>query len=480
MDHRSGLIRSLAGAVLLLVSGLASAATTISHFPPNPGVLPGGGWVFGPGTTFADPPPPRSWVNGVYGGVAGTKATDAIKVVGPAGEMVVGVGRAATARAVGAAAARCLLLLNPWCAAGTAIYLGYEHLRVKPNGSGLTFDPGQPQSQQTLTCGSSNQSPTFCAPDINGVANKVASHLSSTCYGCINRADYRTTNTFSVGACTATSCKINQTTFWIDVTRNTSGSDSYPNVATVGGSLSVVPACPAVVDYYDPKYSVPGGPLGVDGKCPSGQYAPLTEDQAATKFAANPPPDLSVIAQDAIKGGQAIEAEPAGVSGPVSQTGTPVSTTTTNPNGTSNTTTKTPSYQFQYGNDRFTYLSVATIINNNAGDITTTTTTTNPPGPVQDPEDPCVKNPETIGCKKLDTPQDVDLGSKEIPVVFQPDSGWGAGDASCPAPHVVMIQGQSITMDNTLICGFMSGIRFAVIGVAGLCAAFIFIGGIKE
>jgi hypothetical protein len=44
---------------------------------------------------------------------------------------------------------------------------------------------------------------------------------------------------------------------------------------------------------------------------------------------------------------------------------------------------------------------------------------------------------------------------------------------------VVDVLGQSIEVDNTLICQFMSGIRFAVIGVCGVIAAFLFVGGLK-
>jgi hypothetical protein len=238
--------------------------------------------------------------------------------------------------------------------------------------------------------------------------------------------------------------------------------------------------CPAVVDFSNPMYSQPGGPAMPDGKCPTGRYnRPLSFDQAGTKFSAYPPSDPSSVARDVIDRGAEIDATPGGIEGPATQTGTPTSTTTTNPDGTSKTETKTPSYQYSYGPSSVTYNTTVTTVINNAGNITTTTTTTNNT-PKQDPEDPCVKNPDTVGCAKMDQPSGPELEKQEKPVSVTPDAGWGADAGSCPAPIQATVLGQAVTIDNTLVCQFLSGVRFAVIGMCGLAATLIFLGGFRE
>jgi hypothetical protein len=42
------------------------------------------------------------------------------------------------------------------------------------------------------------------------------------------------------------------------------------------------------------------------------------------------------------------------------------------------------------------------------------------------------------------------------------------------------VQGIPVTIDNSIICSFLSGIRFAVIGAFGLAGAMLFVGGLKS
>src|SRR6218665_1028877 len=146
---------SIAAILLLSVSQHAEAARIkMSQFPPNPGLMPGGGWKFTPGSTFADPPPPRQWVDGVYGGVRAVIASDAITLSGRAGALVVTAAQAVTVAEAAAVVARCLA--NPVCiaataAAGAAAAALYDHYRVKPApGGGLEADDGQAEVDTSM------------------------------------------------------------------------------------------------------------------------------------------------------------------------------------------------------------------------------------------------------------------------------------------------------------------------------------------
>lgn len=88
----------------------------------------------------------------------------------------------------------------------------------------------------------------------------------------------------------------------------------------------------------------------------------------------------------------------------------------------------------------------------------------------------CEKTPDIVGCAKLGDPVDVPWAEETRNVSMAPQSPWGAGDASCPTPPTVTVGGQSVTIDNTLVCQFFSGIRFAVLAMATLLAVMIFIG----
>ncbi len=57
-----------------------------------------------------------------------------------------------------------------------------------------------------------------------------------------------------------------------------------------------------------------------------------------------------------------------------------------------------------------------------------------------------------------------------------PDAGWGASDGACPSSVMTLSIGAVDPFG--LICTYMTGIRFAVIGIAWLMAGFIFLGRI--
>ena len=105
----------------------------------------------------------------------------------------------------------------------------------------------------------------------------------------------------------------------------------------------------------------------------------------------------------------------------------------------------------------------------------------NEPGdkPADQPEKPdlCEKNPDIVACKTLGGP----IEAKPVPnenkeLTITPDSGWGQGAGSCPAPKSVTVHGFSLQMPFDLLCQFANGIRPVVIGLAWLAAAFTFMG----
>lgn len=471
------MIRAALLAVAIFPAAVSAQTVTLSRFPPNPGVMPGGGFEFKSNSTFADPPPARAWVNGVYGSVPGAKAVDSLTVRGPAGDLPLRVGKSVSNAAIGMAAAKAAAKALPTVAVGVALWDIWDNIRVRPDGSGgLVEDPGQlPGDLTTVQCstmvGQATGTPTLaknssgtpqgaCGP----LLSQVPSNWNTGSAGPAYPVGSMTCSQAASGSCTQV--------FYVPFMGNQSVTLTFGPV--------VIQQCPAVVDFSDPRYTVPGGPTGFDGKCPTGRYnRPLPFQDAANRFAAHPPADPSSVARDAISRGEEIDATPAGIEGPATQTGTPTTTTTSNPDGTSRTETKTPSYSYNYGPSSVTYNTTVTTVVNNAGNITTTTTTTNNT-PKQDPEDPCVKNPDTVGCAKMDQPSGPELEKQDKPVSVTPDSGWGADAGSCPPPITTTVLGQPVVIDNSLVCQFMSGIRFAVIGMAGLAAALIFLGGFKD
>ena len=93
-----------------------------------------------------------------------------------------------------------------------------------------------------------------------------------------------------------------------------------------------------------------------------------------------------------------------------------------------------------------------------------------------EPQDLCEKHPEILACQKLDDPGDKDLERVERPISITPDSGWGAEDASCPAPRIIHAQGRQIPIPFDLFCTYMRGLRPIIIAMAWLSAAFILLG----
>lgn len=409
--------------------------------------------------------------------------------VANSGKIGAGVGRAtpmvnilrnAPWAAVGKAAASCLsgVFGAVACAASAAAL--YETLRVygpgygaAPGAGGLQHDPGQPGQEVTAwsMCDTAKFSSqvsvyTYCGNKIwvtgggvtrwlagSAVCEPIPGSGSFSCYGLRKKWSY-------------------------------TGSQQVNDDGSFTGQASpaIDHTCPAVVDPFDPAYSIPAGlPPGPDGKCRSARnnYQPMTEEEAGQLLAQRAPGTVGGPTQQqavdalgrALDEGADLSAQPQ-VSGPASQTGDPKTTTTTGPAGTTTTTT-TNNYHYNYQGDTISYTTtVITTVNHPDG----TSETTQEGDPNEDKRDDCEKFPDRIGCQKLDKP--VDEGIERLQKDFQmsPQGGWGADNGQCPVERHISVQGRDIPIPFDLVCQYMSGIRFAVIGAAWIAAAFIVMG----
>lgn len=95
---------------------------------------------------------------------------------------------------------------------------------------------------------------------------------------------------------------------------------------------------------------------------------------------------------------------------------------------------------------------------------------------VQKPETPdlCATNPDILACQKLGELTAPELETKNVPVSITPQAGWGAGNATCPAPRT--LPGAKVTWSFQPMCDLMNGLRPILIAVSWLAAAFILLG----
>lgn len=203
------------------------------------------------------------------------------------------------------------------------------------------------------------------------------------------------------------------------------------------------------------------------------RWDPQTAEQVAPKLEPRVSQQAAPIAQDILDAGKSIETTgPTKVEGPASVQHPPKVTTITDSQGTPQTKTETTTSNIEYTNNTFTWYNT-TVINHFDG---STEVITEKPKP--DDRTECEKNPDALNCQPRDVPDGPEIPEREIPVTFTPDAGWG-GEGQCPAPQTVSVLGQAVTIDNTVVCTFLSGIRPVVVAMFGLAGALIFIGGLK-
>lgn len=219
---------------------------------------------------------------------------------------------------------------------------------------------------------------------------------------------------------------------------------------------------------------------GVDGKCPTGNFEPKSEDDAADHFGKNagkvPNANDKVpgIVAEGDKTGQGAPAGEPKITGPSSQQGKPETETVTGPNGTT-TSTKVPTYNYTYGPSNVTYTTTTVTtqnVTNNAGD-TITNTTTQSDAPEQDKRSECEKSPDTVGCTPLGEVPDEEVTKLTRDVAVSAETV--SLPAQCPAPFEAA--GYSLSFDAA--CDFSEGVHPFVLAVAALMAGLIVIRSIQ-
>jgi hypothetical protein len=454
---------------LVLVACFPSHAATVtqSHFPPNPGLMPGGGWTWSSNTNWADPPPPRQWVNGTYGGVKGVTAIDTWTLSGRAGPLQVQRPIFSSLSAIGAALARCLG--NFICAtvggvAVASIPAAMDRLRIHrdPVIGDVRYDEGvDPPAGGQVECWRDGNWGDQCLQHGAAIA---------ACEAAFPVGDYctRSGNTFIV---------------WY-----TPNGDPlvYTNFSAQSGTTTAVGACPASIDPFDSQYNVPAGePPGIDGKCRRARYywQPVTPEAAGQRLDQYPPAPgaqegaLNDALQDALERGADIPgSESLPMSGPSSQTGTGSTTTTTLPGGGTRTETRTPTYTYTYGDTNITYnTSYTTIINNN-GEVTTIE---EDPPPAEEQSDFCVDNPNVLACLQLGDPPSAPQPPSEQVITYEVDAlGLPAG---CPAPMEATFPVVGlVSVAWTPICDLAPLVRAMLLAMSAFGAALVIVMNVRQ
>lgn len=161
---------------------------------------------------------------------------------------------------------------------------------------------------------------------------------------------------------------------------------------------------------------------------------------------------------------------PSSIEGPTKETA--------NPDG-SKTVEKT-TYNFNTSGDTInnTTNNTTTTIYNTDNSVRSTTDTTNTPEEQPDPLD-CQKDSSTIGCSKLDTPEE-DLPKADKNITYTAESWFGGG--SCPADKIVTVGGQQVkAWDWTVSCDYLVTYgRPLILAAAAFMALMILAPGVKE
>ena len=464
------MIRRFLFLAALSASAPSWSAVTLSNFPPNPGVLPGGGWQFTSGTTFANPTPARAWVNGVYGGVPAAVVTDTMALTGPAGKLTVAVSTAATAASIAKALAGVAGRLYAPLTVGMAAYDLLSAVRVRQGESGAEMDPGAPPTPRTV----------YSTGGVSDTSDSAACAL----YAKSNAAYAGTYEVFVDGYPVRYTYESRPRVFFGPDTYGTRlycYVDVYRKDGTLHSLKYRTEPINSSVESSSCTEAATGAlmPTGADGKCPTGRYESATQSAVISAVTPSVQKNLASSAKAAVDAGASIDASPPAVSGPASQTGTPVTTTTTGPTGTTSTTT-TPTYNYTYQGDTITINTTNTTttnVTNIDGDTTTTTKTETKPG--TDDEGMCAKYPDSLACMKPGTPPDAEqIPIDRRPVTITKDPRWAANAGACTRGAIQLTSGVSINLWQPF-CDFFALIRGVVVGMFGLAAAFIFRNGVK-
>ena len=238
-----------------------------------------------------------------------------------------------------------------------------------------------------------------------------------------------------------------------------------------------------------------GAPLMLNGKCPSGNYVPKSEGEAADHFGKNGPKvpgfvdKLPGVIQEGQNNGVPVEAGQPQVSGPPSVQGQPSVNTTNKSDGSTVTVTSNPTYNITYQGSTYTVNTVnnTTTVTTNPDGSTTTESTSDQPSPesVSPPSDPEMPAIPTLYEKKFpDGPSGVWANRKSqlqtTPIFsFLASLVPSTGDGGCPSWQLPVMYGIKNTsvVDISIPCWIWSAIRAIFVVTALLTCRRIIFGG---
>lgn len=362
-------------------------------------------------------------------------------------------------------AARGLAMGSGYLAAGMLLYDLYDNLRVRADGQGgLVWDPGVDPTQQMALQFASDPGASMWAPEASSVEQEWRSYSMSQCAnGGYSNCQVQCGVTIAPvpgGAAGEVTCSGRSGVFQ-GVAYNFPNT-KYPIYSRQGLAPA---ACPTV-----------GGqavPIGIDGKCPSGQFGePITWEQAADRaveFNTPAPEDLAEIVSQALDqgpmeipaGGLEIEEVTSPVVGP--------STTTTSSDGsTVQEAVKWDWSRDPLRKDEGTWNEKKTTTTTDPQGNTTTTETTTEGETAEDQDEACAQNPDRVGCAELGEPPTDQPEWQTVNVEYSPDDlGFGSG---CPGQQSWVVFGMTLTWGYQPICDVAPFIRFALIAFAVLGA----------
>lgn len=362
--------------------------------------------------------------------------------------------KGAIARGAAGVAGRILLPI----AVGTALYDWYTDsgVTIDPETGDATTEEGGTESgstyfvETTFTKSKYRDSPSAC--------NGGASYLLSA-YG--SNSTYKNIAIGGINYVSPTTCKVTIT----------------GTLSSSGAPWSTVRDVPTPGPYSDvwcfDKNTGVAVVKPIGGLCPGGVVTPATPERVSQRLENTPISDTKLaeaFEQTLKQGGGIDDADKPSVTGPNSVTGPTTTRTVTTSNGTQATSTTNTTYNMSYTQNVVT--------------VTQNTTTTNPDGSTETetkaPEntDPCKDRQNTAGCVDLGDPGVAQLPTDSKNITFTPVEFAGA--AGCPAPVTFSALGASYDFSYDAMCDTIgTWVRALVLAIGAFIASWVFIQGIK-
>jgi hypothetical protein len=151
-------------------------------------------------------------------------------------------------------------------------------------------------------------------------------------------------------------------------------------------------------------------------------------------------------------------------------------TETPNPDGS--TTVTQPRSRFTISGDTITNttnettVTVINVDNSVRSSSTTVVTPTSSTGAPEPAEDPCIANPERLGCVKLGEPVDSDQLVKETVEVMVTPVDFSTA-AACPGPISFNVAGHQYAVEYTPLCEKLAVLKYLFLAMAGFVAAYV-------